>query len=410
MRGLVGMDQLRVAMIAPPWFELPPTAYGGIESMCADLVEQLGRRSVHVTLIGVGRNGTRAQFIATSDVAQEERMGQAMPEVLHACALPDILARLDVDLVHDHSLAGPLGARGRTTPTVVTAHGPVNGEMGRYYRCLSDSVHLVALSAAQRAEAPDLNWAGMVHNAVRVADFPFRRDKEDFALFLGRATPEKGIPDAIDAAAGAGLRLLIAAKCREPSEKEYFEREVRPRLTEGVEWLGEVGRARKLELLAAARCLLFPIRWAEPFGIVMAEALACGTPVVALRRGSVPEVVVHGETGFVCDGQADLVEALQATGELSPERCRADAAERFDVETMAGRYEDLYRAVVGNGYAERALAAVPSRGLPLEHQLGADRGFVGAGDFGALSPDVDGSVATGPDFLPLRIGGSEVAF
>jgi glycosyltransferase involved in cell wall biosynthesis len=337
---------LRIAMVAPPWFELPPSAYGGIEAMCADLVDRLVARGNEVTLIAVGRNNTAADFVATSPHPDPSRLGQGLPEVLHAAALPGILDSLDVDLVHDHSLAGPLLARGRPVPTVVTAHGPLNGDMGRYYRCVADSVHLVAISDAQRVLAPDVRWAGTVHNAIPVADFPFRRDKEDFALFLGRVTPEKGIPQAIAAAAEAGIPLRIAAKCREPDEHAYFRSEVEPLLGGDVEWLGEVGRAEKLALLGAARCLLFPIRWDEPFGMVMVEAMACGTPVVALRRGSVPEVVADGETGFVCDGHASLVAALRRVGSLSPERCRAEAARRFDVDTMAARYERIYRAAV----------------------------------------------------------------
>ncbi|ONI87729.1 glycosyltransferase [Saccharothrix sp. ALI-22-I] len=341
------MDPLRIAMIAPPWFELPPSAYGGIESMCADLVDLLVARGHCVFLVGVGRNGTKAhQFIRTSDRAQADRMGQALPELVHAVALPGILSDLDVDVVHDHSLAGPLLAAGRLEPTVVTAHGPVVGEMGRYYRCLSGSVHLVAVSDSQRRIAADLDWAGTVHNAIPVDRFPFRRDKEDFALFLGRATPDKGVVQAIAAAAEAGIRLRIAAKCREPEERDYFEREIAPLLGPGVEWLGEVDRDCKLELLSAARCLLFPIRWDEPFGMVMVEAMACGTPVVACPRGSVPEVVTHGVTGFVCDDHESLVAALHRVDELSADRCRAEAASRFDIGTMAARYERVYRTAV----------------------------------------------------------------
>ncbi|RDI31806.1 glycosyltransferase family 4 protein [Lentzea flaviverrucosa] len=364
------MDELKIAMVAPPWFEVPPKAYGGIESVCADLADQLTRQAVHVTLIGVGRNGTNTKFVSLSEVPQEKRIGLSMPEVGHAAALPDVLADLDVDLVHDHSLAGPLLARGRALPTVVTAHGPVTGEMGRYYRALGRSVHLVALSEAQRAHAPDLNWVATVHNAVRVAEFPFRQNKEDFALFLGRSSPEKGIPEAIEAARAAGVRLLIAAKCREPDEIRYFDEVVKPMLSQGdgVDWLGEAGRERKLTLLAAARCLLFPIQWEEPFGLVMAEALACGTPVVALRRGSVPEVVKHGETGWVCDDLDELASALTQVGSLSPARCRADAEERFDVPLMARRYEAAYRSVLGRPATneERGLQLVstPRRPVP----------------------------------------------
>ncbi|KOX25978.1 glycosyltransferase [Saccharothrix sp. NRRL B-16348] len=344
-------------MIAPPWFELPPAAYGGTESMCADLASRLVARGNHVVLVGVGRNGTAADFRATCDHPQSDRMGQGIPEVVHAAALPAILSDLRVDVVHDHSLAGPLLARGRSVPTVVTAHAPVTGDMGRYYRGLNGSVHLVAVSNAQRRLAPDLDWVGTVHNGIDVAAFPFRRDKQDFALFLGRATPSKGIPEAIAAAAEAGLPLRIAAKCREPEEREYFRREIAPLLGPGVEWLGEVDRVVKLELLTAARCLLFPIRWDEPFGLVMVEAMACGTPVVASRRGSVPEVVAHGETGFVCDDHASLVAALRRVDQLSADRCRAEAVRRFDVDLMSARYEDVYRAAVAE--SPHVFEAVP---------------------------------------------------
>ncbi|GAB3003427.1 glycosyltransferase family 4 protein [Saccharothrix stipae] len=350
------MTPLRVAMIAPPWFELPPSAYGGIESMCAELVDRLVARGNHVVLVGVGRNGTAAEFRSTADRPQPDRLGQSVPDVVHAAALPAILADLDVDVVHDHSFAGPLLARGRPTPTVVTAHLPVTGDQGRYYRRLNGSVHLVAISDAQRRQAPDLDWAGTVHNAIAVDRVPFRRDKEDFALFLGRAAPCKGIPEAIAAAAGAGIPLRIAAKCRQPDEQEYFDREVKPLLGAGVEWLGEVDREEKLALLTAARCLLFPIRWDEPFGMVMVEAMACGTPVVATRRGSVPEVVAHGETGFVCDDHESLVAALRRVDELSPDRCRAEVVRRFDVDLMAARYEDVYCEAVGG---RRHVAANP---------------------------------------------------
>lgn len=340
------MRQPRIAMIAPPWFELPPTAYGGIEAMASDLIEQLTLRGLDITLVGVGRNGTPADFVPTYDRPNEDRLGQVLPEVTHAAELTDIIEKIDPDVVHDHSLAGPLMARGRTMPTVLTAHGPVNGEMGRYYRGLGDSVQLVAVSDAQRRLSPDLNWVGTVHNAVRVERFPFREDKDDYALFLGRACSEKGIPQAIAAARRAGIHLKIAAKCREPEEKAYFDREIAPLLGEGVEWLGEADRARKVELLQGARCLVFPVCWEEPFGIVMVEAMACGTPVVGFRRGSVPEVVTHGRTGYVCDDVESLAQAIDRVGELSPHDCRREAELRFDVDMMADRYARIYQSVL----------------------------------------------------------------
>ncbi|MCU1656587.1 MAG: glycosyltransferase, partial [Pseudonocardiales bacterium] len=317
-------------MVAPPWYELPPKGYGGIESMCADLVAGLLQLGVEVTLIGVGRNGTEARFIPTLDQPQCDRMGDAMPDVLHAAALPEILSRLAVDIVHDHSFLGPLLAAGREVATVVTAHGPLSGDMGRYYRSISNTVNLVAISQAQRSTAPELRWAATVHNAVRICDFPYRGKKADFALFLGRLAPEKGLADAIDAAACANVELVIAAKASEAREQEYFEREIVPRLGPKVHWLGEADHVSKRELLASARCLLFPIAWEEPFGMVMIEALACGTPVVALRRGSVPEIVRHGVTGLICDSRDELPAALRRVVALDPAACRADAANRFD--------------------------------------------------------------------------------
>ena len=203
-------------------------------------------------------------------------------------------------------MAGPLVAAGRDVPTVVTVHGPVAGELGEYYRQLGTTVSLVAISDRQRRIAPDLNWLATVHNALRVDGFPFRDEKEDWVFFLGRCVQDKGMHVAIDAARAAGRRIVLAAKCTEPLEKAYFEAEIAPRLGPDTEWLGEVSSAEKKELLSRAGCLLFPILWEEPFGMVMIEALACGTPVVALRRGSVPEVVIDGLTGIVCDDPDEL--------------------------------------------------------------------------------------------------------
>jgi glycosyltransferase involved in cell wall biosynthesis len=339
-------------MVAPPWYELPPRGYGGIEAVCADLVDALVARGHQVTLIGAGHNGTRARFVRTYDTPQGARLGEPLPEVLHAAAAAEVLEKLDVDLVHDHTLAGPLLARGRAIPTVVTVHGPVGGEPGEYYRRLGRSARLVAISEAQRRTAGDLNWCATVHNGVRAEDFPFRAEKEEWVLFLGRCTPDKGMHLAIDAARAAGRRIVLAAKWSEPAEKAYFDAEIRPRLGPGVEWLGEVNGRRKKELLSAARCLVFPIQWEEPFGMVMIEALACGTPVVALDRGSVPEVVTHGATGLICHDPGELPAALRAVERIDPVRCRKDVLDRFQPDTMAAGYERVY---------ENALSAVRRR-------------------------------------------------
>ena len=338
---------LHVAMVAPPWFELPPGGYGGIEAMCAALVDQLVLRGHRVTLLAAGRNGTRAdKFFATYETPPSQRLGQGIPEVVHAVMAAELLDDLDADVVHDHSFAGPLSAGCRPIPTVVTAHGPVNGEFGRYYRALGGMVRLVAISHAQVRAAPEITWAGVVHNAVPVDDYPFRADKDGFVLSLGRLDPSKGAHLAVDAARAAGRRLVLAGKCTEPPERRYFDEAVRPRLGPDVEWLGEVDNATKLELLAGASCLLFPLQWEEPFGMVMIEAMACGTPVVALRRGAVPEVVAHGSGGLVCDRADELPAAIEQVGSIDPAACRRLARERFDVSVMAAGYESLYARCV----------------------------------------------------------------
>lgn len=357
---------LRIAMVAPPWFELPPVGYGGIESVVADLVDALVARGHEVTLVGAGCNGTRAQrFVQVFPEPPSQRLGEAMPEVLHAAAAARAVEGLDVDLVHDHCCAGPLLARGRRTPTVVTAHGPVTGEVGDYYRYLGDSIELVAISDAQRRLNPDLNWVGRVHNAIDVGTFPYREDKDDYVLFLGRFNPDKGAHLAIDAARRAGRRIVLAGKLNEAAEKAYFEAEIRPRLGRDAEYVGEADATTKRELFSGARCLVFPIQWEEPFGMVMIEAMACGTPVVATRRGSVPEVVADGETGYVVDDLEDLPARIVAAEELSPAACRRHVRDRFDLPVLAEGYERVYRTLVeGRELLDELPEASAGRGVP----------------------------------------------
>jgi glycosyltransferase involved in cell wall biosynthesis len=343
-----GGSTLHIAQVATPWFPLPPPAYGGIEAMAAGLVDALVERGHRVTVIGVGPDGTKGEFMPTSGAPEGERVGAANPEVLHAARAGHLLAAMDADVIHDHSTAGPLQARQRRAPTVVTAHGPVTGEFGDYYAALASSVHLVAISRAQQRQAPHLPWAGLVHNAVRVQDFPAPGHKEDFALFLGRFNPDKGAHLAIDAARAAGVRIVLAGLAQTSADRSYFAAEIEPRLGPDAVCVGEADRAMKVDLLSRARCLLFPVQWDEPFGMVLIEAMACGTPVVALDRGAIPEIVDHGTTGFVCRDVAELADAVRHVDRIDPRDVRDRVRGLFDVSTMATGYEAVYRQAVAS--------------------------------------------------------------
>lgn len=313
--------------------------------MCHWLTEGLIERGHDVTLIAAGRKHTSGSFVQTLYSPPTPQLGQSLPEVLHVALADRVIETGEFDIVHDHTLIGPLLAKGREIPTVVTTHGNLDGELSDYYRSLAKHIHLVAISHSQKQHAPDLPWASVVHNGIPVEEFSFSPIKEDFALFLGRMGAQKGAHLAIDAAAAAGIRLIIAAKVNEADEREYFEQTVKPRLGPEVEWIGEADTKTKKELLMKARCLLFPIQWEEPFGLVMVEALASGTPVVALRRGSVPEVIDDGLTGFICDHPDELPDAISKVGDIDPQVCRRNAEMRFDIRCMISGYERIFEAV-----------------------------------------------------------------
>jgi glycosyltransferase involved in cell wall biosynthesis len=353
VQGGMEAARLRIGMLAPPWFKLPPAGYGGIESIVYSLVQGLVERGHDVTLISAGRDGTGARSGRTYKEPPSERLGQALPEVVHAAVASRQLDDLHLDVVHDHSLAGPLTSSDREAPTVVTTHGPVEDELRVLYGSFGEGTSLVAISEFQRELAPDLPWIGTVHNAIPVDEYPMRERKEDFCLFLGRVNAEKAPDLAIKVAREAGRPIVLAAKCSEPEEQKYFDERVRPLLGSDAEWFGQADSAQKQDLLARAHCLVFPIQWNEPFGIVMVEAMACGTPVVALRGGSVPEVVEDGVTGFICDDAEELPWAIVKVDELEPKLCRQRVADHFDVANMVEGYEAIYRGVARTPSHER---------------------------------------------------------
>ena len=337
---------LRIAVVAPPFFEIPPQGYGGIEAVVALLVDGLVRRGHDVTLLAAGPPGTTARTIATFDEPQAARLGRPEPELLHAARVAGHLQDLDPDVVHDHSAVGPAFARDRPYPTVVTSHGPATGDWGEYLAAAGDDLHLVAISDAQVRLAPDLPWRRVVHNAIDVESVPFVEQKDDYVVWLGRLSPDKAAHLAIDVARKSGKRIVLAGKCSEPDERAYFEDQVRPRLGPDVEYVDELSAEEKYELLGRALAFVFPLQWEEPFGMVLIEAMACGTPVLALARGAVPEVVVDGVTGFVRNDPEELVAAMERVGDIDPAACRTHVEDNFSPERMVGAYEEVYRDCV----------------------------------------------------------------
>jgi glycosyltransferase involved in cell wall biosynthesis len=334
-------------MVAPPWYPVPPDGYGGIEQVCADLANGLVALGHEVTLVATGGGETAAEYVTTFD-EPPDGLGTAegaRVEMLHAARVSEELSERKVDLVHDHSVAGPLVAAFRDVPTVITAHGPIEDTTAELYASV-DGVSLVAISESQRNSRPSLPWVATVHNGIAVETYPFTGEKDDFFLFLGRMHPTKRAHVAIEIARRAGVSIVLAAKCSEPTEHEYFERFVEPLLGSDARFIGTADAHDKRDLLRRARALVFPINWEEPFGLVMIEAMACGTPVLATRRGSVPEVVVDGETGFVREDPWELITAAAALDEIDPGTCRRHVEAAFSTAAMVTGYEAAYRSVV----------------------------------------------------------------
>jgi glycosyltransferase involved in cell wall biosynthesis len=324
-----------------------------VEQVVSLLVEELVARGHDVTLFASGDSVTKATLRSVYDEAPTDRLWEVEPDAVHVGAAYSFATRAyrdgeGFDLVHDHTnYLGVAFAASLPTPVVHTVHMVLDQARASFLRRFSSEVYLTAISAYQRDLVPELPWRGVVHNAVDVDAFPFREDKEDYLLCIGRVCERKGQDLAIEVARQAGLPLVLAGRVH-PKEAWFFEERILPHVdAEQVVFHGEVSNERKGELLAGARALLFPVREPEPFGLAMVEALACGTPVIAEPIGAVPEVVTDEETGFLATGVDAMADAVARTAEISPERCRDEAVARFHPQAMVDGYEAVYRGILG---------------------------------------------------------------
>jgi glycosyltransferase involved in cell wall biosynthesis len=337
---------MRIGLIAPPGVPVPPPAYGGTESVIDRLARGLVRSGHQVLLAAAANSSCAVPRIRGSDEAAEAGpvCVDTIAELRHV--IRSYAAMTDVDVVHDHTLTGPLCRRAPAgTPVLTTAHGPFDATLGPVYRAMR-GVAIVAISYHQAATADGIPLAGVIHHGLDLNSVPEGRGDGGYASFLGRMSPEKGPREAALAARAAGVPLRMAAKLREPAERGYFDAHVKPLLCSDVEFLGELGYAEKLELVGGSVALVNPIQWAEPFGLVMIEALATGTPVVATPVGSAPELVDDGVTGYLRTGIPALAAALLNAPQLDRAACRAVAARRFSSERMVADHVRLYEKLL----------------------------------------------------------------
>ena len=329
-----------IAIIAPPWLPVPAPAYGGTEAVLDELARGLQAAGHEILLICHPHSQCPVPKASVIPAADTVRMGRASIELEHVIGAYELVKKCEV--VHDNTLAGPIySARYPNLPVVTTNHNPFTRTYNAVYGASVPRVALVAISQSH-ASSTHLPVDAVVHHGINVDDYPFGAGDGGYVALLGRMTENKGVHRAIAVARAAGMRLKIAAKMREPHEITYFKEFVEPHLGDDVIYLGEVDADAKRELLASAAALLNPISWREPFGMVMLEAMACGTPVVGCPQGAAPEIVEHDVTGFLGDTDGELINGLLSLDRIDRRVCREQVRQRFSVERMVEGYVQVY--------------------------------------------------------------------
>lgn len=342
---------MKIAQIAPIGESVPPKKYGGTERVVHALTEGLVALGHDVTLFASGDSQTSAKLVSSAQKSLREAQSSNPYGV-------DYLTMLNIgtaykqqhkfDLIHDHneyfSLPTAILA---TTPVVMTLHSAVNMETRRLLEGLHNhnNPHFVTISKAQMAPFPHANYVGNVYHGLEMQHYPFSRDHDGYLLFVGRIHPEKGVENAIEVAEFLNLPLVIAAKL-DPPFKPYFKEKVEPHLNNKIQYVGEVDEDARNKLMSSAMCLLHPVMWREPFGLTLIEAMACGAPVIAFRRGSIPEIVQQGKTGFIVEDAPEMAEFVKKVDKIDRRYCRKYALANFNADLMTKNYETIYKAVL----------------------------------------------------------------
>ncbi len=335
---------MKIAQIAPLYESVPPARYGGTERIVSYLTEELVREGHDVTLFASGDSKTRARLVPQTKRALRTDEKCQDPLAPHVTMIEKVLQRAqEFDVIHFHvDYLHFSVARRMDAAHLTTLHGRLDlPELPELYRTFAD-VPVNSISQAQRKPLPFANWVGTVPHGLPKTLYSLNENPQNYLAFIGRVSPEKGVDRAIEIARRTGARLKIAAKI-DQKDRDYFNAVVRPALDHpSIEFLEEIGDREKQELIGNARAVLFPINWPEPFGLVMIESLACGTPVIAFKFGSVPEVIDDGITGFVVSDVEQAVKSVEKLGSIDRRQCRAAFEQRFSAPEMAQAYVALY--------------------------------------------------------------------
>lgn len=336
--------KLRIAQIAPLWNRIPPKEYGGTERVVSVLTEELARRGHDVTLFATEDSITSARLISTYPKSLNEA-GIKNPAVANEIILQHVgtayKMQSQFDIIHDH--IGSIAGNFVKTPVVVTLHGPITPTKRKLYE-LFDKPYYVSISKSQIKYFPNINIAGTVYNGLPMEHYPFKKKDKGYLLFVGRISKLKGVHHAVEVAETLSLPLIIAATLH-ARDVAYFKKYIKPRLSDKIRWVGEVGEEERNDLMSNALCLLNPITWKEPFGLTMIEAMACGCPVIAFNKGSIPEVIENGKTGFIVNDVGEMISAVKRIKEIRREEARRFSLNTFSAKAMADRYEEIYYSI-----------------------------------------------------------------
>ncbi|WP_414543751.1 glycosyltransferase family 4 protein [Nostoc sp. CCY0012] len=346
---------MRIAQIAPLWERVPPPAYGGIELVVGLLTDELVRRGHEVTLFASGDSISLAKLVSVHPRALRLDSTVKDCSIYEMLNLASAYERADkFDIIHAHTGLGALSyAHLVKTPTVHTLHGIFTPDNEKMFKFAKDQPY-VSISHTQREPRLGLNYIATVYNGIDVSSYEFHAQPKDppYLAFLGRISPEKGAHLAIEIAKKAGWRLKMAGKV-DVVDVEYFEKEIKPHIdSQQIEYLGEANHAQKNALMGGAVATLFPITWREPFGLVMIESMASGTPVIAMKMGATVEVIEHGKTGYLCDNIQECISAIDQVTQLDRHTCRQHIEDYFSTRQMTDGYEAVYQQILTERFAQ----------------------------------------------------------